>query len=118
MNDWIDIRDDVPDDGDRCLVVTKERSVVATRYVEGPLVVPGFWIDEEGYIDGVTHWKLRPKLPPMPKLKGPFKLIDSSTGPVILYGNRTYGLTWTIGETRHGLVDWLNEMWTKDKLAG
>lgn len=130
MTNWIDIRDDVPNDGDECLVVTEGRRIVDAHYaIEYLNFAGGFYTKMGTYVYDITHWMPRPELPPPPRPKGPFDgflKVHPLKGHVtyprsirITYHEEKYDLACGPGKISvDGFIDWLNEMWTKNEQTG
>lgn len=111
MNDWIDIRDKLPENGISCLVARPGHMVVA-RYEAGRWRT--HW--DSCILQNVTHWQPLPDLPSPPRPKRPFEGRRGTRGIFVLtcqdHSLILLGLEANFGED---LVNWLNEMWIKDE---
>ncbi len=125
---WIDVRDELPEDGLNRWAVTVGRDMVKAYLAPKCRGRKRCWRNSEtDVILHVTHYRELPDLPPPPRPRGPFSaLLTKCTGKPMLYSRVTVDIyrddEWCrIDWHEHQPVDlfiaWLNEQWAKRESA-
>lgn len=119
--DWIDVREGLPGNGTKWLVVTETSVRAVARYIGGQWKADWAGSSIVSILGKITHYQALPDLPP-PRPKGPFKgylslskhhMKEEYRFLHISGGGEKWEIVWAGDGPVSDFIDWLNDVSAK-----